>query len=85
MIGIIAVWGLLLIALHRLQAVHPRHEMIHEDGIGPVVLQIFDGLLGRLGHVDFDVVLLEHSAQDHASRLGIVDDQRTLLAHGTLV
>ena len=60
--------------LDRLQAVHPRHEMIHEDGVGAVMLEIFDRLLGRFGHVDFDVVLLEHAAQDDASRFGIIDD-----------
>ena len=66
--------GVALDRLHGLQAIHSRHEMVHEYGIGPIVPQIFDGLFGRFGHVDFDVVLLEHPAQDHASRLRVVND-----------
>jgi hypothetical protein len=60
--------------LHRLQPIHAGHEMVHENRVGPVVIQILDGLLGRLRHVDFDVVLLEHAAQDDACRLRVVDD-----------
>jgi hypothetical protein len=40
----------------------------------PVVLQVLDRLLSRLGHVDFNVVLLEHPAQDNAGGFGVVDD-----------
>ena len=60
--------------LHRLQAVHAGHEMIHENRVRAIALQIFNGLFGGLGHVDFDIVLLEHAAQDDAGRLRVVDD-----------
>src|SRR6202041_3088802 len=67
--------------LDGLQTIHSRHEMVHENRIGPIGLQIFNGLLGRLGHVDFDVVLFEHAAEDDASRLGVVDDQCAFASH----
>src|ERR1700721_401474 len=46
-----------------LQAIHARHEMVHENRVPAIVLQILNPLLGGFRHVDFNVVLLEHSAQ----------------------
>ena len=51
---------------HGLQPIHAGHQMVHEDGVGPIVPEVLDGLFGRLGHVDFDVVFFEHAAQNNA-------------------
>ena len=48
--------------------------MVHENCVGSVAVEVLDGLFGGLGHVDFDIVLLEHAAQDHAGRLRVVND-----------
>ena len=74
MIGIMAVCGLLLIAWTACRPSMPGMRWSMKIASGRSCLQIFDGLLGRFGHVDFNVVFLEHAAQDDARRLGIVDD-----------
>jgi len=63
MIGIIAVCGLPLIALHGLQAVHARHEMIHEDRMRGDCSSDIRLPARRIRHVDFDVVFLEHAVK----------------------
>jgi hypothetical protein len=77
--------GIALDGLHRLQAVHAGHLVIHEDGVGPVTGEIIERLLGGFGHVDFDVVFLEHAAQDHAGGFGIVHHECAFTGHRTIV
>ena len=77
--------GIALDRLDGLQAVHPGHLVIHENRIGPVARQVVDRLFGGLGHVDFDVVFLEHAAQDHTGGFGVVHDECAFTGHRLIV
>ena len=70
--------------LHGLQAVHARHEVIHEDHVRVVAAQVLDGRLGALRGIDVDVVLLQGPGEEHARGLRIVHDQRPFCAHAPL-
>ena len=60
--------GVGLDGLHGLEAVHAGHEVIHEDHVGPLLVQVLERLFGRFGGVHRHAVLLEHAAQDHPRR-----------------
>jgi hypothetical protein len=51
---------------HRLQSVHARHQVIHEDHVRVVATQVLDRRLGALCIVDVDVVLLESAGEKQA-------------------
>ena len=70
-----------LFLMHRLEAIHARHHVIHEYDIGLVAREVFDGRLGGVGGVDRDLVAFEDARQKCACGLGIVHDQGFLGRH----
>ena len=78
MIGIDARLGIRLDLAHGLQAVHARHQVIHEDHVGPAVLEVVERRFRRVGGIHEDPVALEHPREHDPSGPGIVDDQRSL-------
>ena len=67
--------------LHGLEAVHARHHVIHEDHVGPIAGEVFDGGFGGFGGVHRDFVTLENARQKRACGLRIVHDQGSLGRH----
>ena len=78
MIGIDGELGVRLDLAHRLQPVHARHQVIHEDHVRAAVLEVLERRFRGLGRIDQDAVALEHPREHDPRGLGIVDDQRSL-------
>ena len=72
---------IVLDGLHGLEAVHARHHVIHEDDVGLVAREVFDGRFGGFGGIDRDFVAFEDARQKRARRFGIVHDQGSLGRH----
>jgi hypothetical protein len=60
---------IVLDGLYGLEAIHAGHHVIHEDDVGLVARQVFDGRLGGLGRVHLDLVTLENTRQERACGL----------------
>ena len=76
--GIIAVSRIALDRLDRLESVHARHHVIHEDHVRARLPQIFQGVLGALRGVHLQPVAFQHAAENHTGRARVVDDQGSL-------
>jgi hypothetical protein len=52
---------IVLDGLNRLKAIHARHHVIHEDHIGLVTREVFDGGFRGIRGIHGDFVTLENS------------------------
>ena len=64
--------------LDGLEAVHARHQVIHEDHVRAGLAQKFQRVLGDLGGIHLQPVAFQHAAQYDAGRARVVDDQGSL-------
>ena len=65
----------------RLETIHARHQMVHEDDIRLCTRQIVEGFLRGRHAVNLQVIALEYAAQKGACRSRVIDNQCPLGAH----
>jgi hypothetical protein len=63
------------------ETVHVGHHVIHEDQVGPALLQAFQGLVAGFRHIHPDAQGLELPQHGQTSDLGVVHHERAQIMH----